>query len=311
MVGRGIVDPIRTYLVDSQNPDGGWGYRRGVPSNTEMTSLGLLATSSWAAQVAAHASRWLLGSQRADGGWPVAPGIPRSSWPTALALLALSEATAPAQLRAGARWLVAEQGQGSRWTTRLYFRLFPSRNTVDLDPDLIGWPWASGTFSWVEPTAYALLALKSLRSLLSADAAAGELDRVEARIAEAEAMLLDRVCDGGGWNYGNTLVLGEELWPYPDTTALGLLAMQGVQGRLEIEESVIALERMVETQTSGLNLALAVLSLQVYGRDVTRWRERLAARWLETGFVGETRAIALASLALEETRQPLRILSDD
>ena len=306
----GIVESITTYLLDAQNPDGGWGYRRGLASSTEVTSLGLLALSSHPSGAADGALRWLLENQRADGGWPVTLQISGSSWPTALAVLALGEATTGTVLMEGVRWLVAREGQPISWKSRLFARLFPSRVAADLDFNLTGWPWIAGAFSWVEPTSCALLALKSVRSHISPDEASDVLAAAQDRIDEAEAMLLDRVCRGGGWNYGNTRVLGEELWPYPDTTALGLLALQDVPDRPEIHESVAALERMVETEISGLNLSLAVLSLQLYGRDVAGLRERLANQWRETGFLGEMRVVALAALAFDEARRPLRTVAD-
>src|SRR5258706_177994 len=74
-------------------------------------------------------------------------------------------------------------------------------------------------FSWVEPTAYALIALKKLRPVQGD----GRSDR---SIAEAERMLYDRACAEGGWNYGNSTAYGVELPPYLETTALALLALQ-------------------------------------------------------------------------------------
>lgn len=305
------MESLQSFLLDAQNPDGGWGYRRGAASNTEVTALGQLALASSSSQASGRATRWLTEAQSTDGGWASVPKISESSWPTALAVLALSEdGVEESPVLSGARWLVSERGKGNSWFSRLYFRLFPARKTVELDAHLIGWPWYSGTFSWVEPTAYALLALKRVRFRLTREELKRHVPGAGARIREAEAMLVDRVCEGGGWNYGNTIVLGEELWPYPDTTALALLALQDVPGAPEIDESLAALVRMVETETSGLALALAVLSLQLHDRDVTHLRARLTALWSDSGFLGEIRSVALAALALDETRKPLTIDAD-
>ena len=62
-----------------------------------------------------------------------------------------------------------------------------------------------GTFSWAEPTAWALFALKKClaRGMVISGA--------DARIRDGEAVLRDRVCATGGWNYGNSNVFGKNL----------------------------------------------------------------------------------------------------
>ena len=78
---------------------------------------------------------------------------------------------------------------------------------------LVGWPWAEGTHSWVEPTALAVLALKSV--------GLGDHERTR----EAVRLLHDRLFSDGGCNYGNTVVLGQTLRPHLQPTALALLAL--------------------------------------------------------------------------------------
>ena len=56
---------------------------------------------------------------------------------------------------------------------------------IDQDPNLRGWPWTTGASSWVEPTAYALLALKSFAPKLPWGA--------RARIEEGERLVYDRM----------------------------------------------------------------------------------------------------------------------
>src|SRR5207302_833204 len=77
------------------------------------------------------------------------------------------------------------------------------------------WPWAEGNFSWVEPTAWACLALRQ----------AGYGDH--ARVQEGIRLLLDRTFDEGGLNYGIRYILGRRTEPIPGPTALMLLALQG------------------------------------------------------------------------------------
>src|SRR5262249_41175593 len=85
----------------------------------------------------------------------------------------------------------------------------------DIDLKLVGWPWAEGTFSWVEPTARACLALRR-------PGHGGH-----PRVVEGLQLLLDRTLEKGGVNYGNRNVLGRPLEPLMETTAAMLLALQG------------------------------------------------------------------------------------
>ena len=73
----------------------------------------------------------------------------------------------------------------------------------DIDVTLTGWPWGEGTFSWVEPTSWACLALHRL----------GQGDHP--RVQEGERLLLDRAFDQGGVNYGNRMILGRMTEPIP------------------------------------------------------------------------------------------------
>ena len=81
------------------------------------------------------------------------------------------------------------------------------------DTSIVGWPWTSGTHSWVEPTALAVLALR--REGLG----------THVRVQEGIRLLRDRAIVTGGWNCGNKSTYGRALRPYPATTGLALLAL--------------------------------------------------------------------------------------
>lgn len=296
-------DAAYALLLDLQNEDGGWGSVLGRPSNTEATALSCMALQGASEEAALDRGlAWLSASHRSDGAWPQSEDVDRPSWMTALAVLAMREADPSAALR-GAEWLLDQEGEGYSWLTKLFLQLFPERDVIELDPDLKGWPWLAGTFSWVEPTVYSLLALKSMRSQLPVEA-------TDLRIRNGELMIFDRMCLGGGWNYGNSVVLDEELWPYPDTTALALIALQDSGATEPIQLSLDALATMLEENDSGLATALAILCFDLHGRDATTWRERLAENVDETRLLGEARALALASLALDDSRQPMKVVVD-
>ena len=123
-------------------------------------------------------------------------------------------------------------------------------------------------------------------------------------------MILDRECQGGGWNYGNSRVLDEELWPYPDTTALALIALQDLRDSEAVERSLTVLEKMVQDRASVLGLALAILALQLHGRDVSLVRSLLAGRVEDEWLPADTRSLAFAALALDDSAMPLAVPSD-
>jgi hypothetical protein len=283
-------------LATSQNADGGWGTHEGRASTTETTALvtlalGRLDTPAARAR-AAHGLRWLTAGQHADGGWPVSARVNESSWTTALAVLALDGlGHEPACAVRGARWLMRRAPRTLGLAHSLLYRFAPDAMTVRLNPDLKGWAWTANATSFVEPTSYALLALKRVRRQLRGPAVAERID-------EAERMVYDRMCRGGGWNYGNSTVLEAHLWPYADVTALTLLALADHQQREANRQSLAALRAMLQHVESGLSLAWATLCFSAHGEDPAPWSRRLTACYERTGFLGETRAVALALLAL-------------
>ncbi len=283
-----------------QNADGGWGPYPGGESRTEPTALATLGLAlSGESGPASAGLAWLRTRQSAAGWWAGGDGLPGPSWTTSLAVLALSHFEEAREAAArGAAWLLDQEGAGSPWWVRLLFRVFPERRTVELDPDLTGWPWTEGTFSWIEPTAYALIALGRMRPSLPSR-------RVDERVELGERMILDRECAGGGWNYGNSRVLGEELWPYPDTTALALIALRNRLEAPEVERGLAALERMLGENRSTLALGLAGLAFRAHGRQSAAVGDELAAGLLDATDPVETRAVAWAALALADGADPL------
>jgi hypothetical protein len=171
---------------------------------------------------------------------------------------------------------------------------FEPSEEVRQDNRLQAWPWVDGTFSWVEPTAWCLLALKKWRS--AAGAAAGP------RIDEAERLLADRVCAGGGWNYGNATVLAKALPAYVPTTALALLALQDRRGLDAVRQSADFLVREAESEASALSLGLATIALTVFGRLPGHLAAALASRLDTAASVGQTLGVAVGLYALDHER---------
>jgi hypothetical protein len=291
-----IADAIN-FLVKTQNPDGGWGATPDRQSNTEATAVAVIALGSWnEAATPSSVQRgigWLLRLQRPDGSWPLRRDVDDPSWATALAVLGLARFDEHRRrTRDGARWLLGQRGRQLGWFASLLYRFAPERMPVRLNPDLQAWSWTPGALSWIEPTAYSLIALKNLE----ATGAGWASDR----IAEGDRLLYDRMCEGGGWNYGNSRAFGVELRPYPETTALALIALQDRRAEAANQLSLKRLAILTNEVSSGLSLSWAALCFSIYGQPVTEWRQRLARLYRKTHFLGETRTIALALLALSD-----------
>jgi hypothetical protein len=164
---------------------------------------------------------------------------------------------------------------------------------------LQAWSWTDGTFSWVEPTAWCVLAVKK----------SGVSDAVvRTRLSEAEAMLFDRVCDGGGWNYGNAQVLGQDLRPYVPTTALGVMALQDRRQHSAVSSSLNWLKTHAASEPATMALSLATLCLQVTGESPDVPRAELLRRARNTYEFGNAHLVAMALYALTSAEHGARAI---
>jgi hypothetical protein len=300
-----VKEQLTEFLIKTQNPDGGWGVQRGRQSHTEATAFALLALGALRNNSLKNpierGTAWLVQRQKPGGGFPLMANLHEPSWVSPLAVVALNSfKSEPRSVLRGAEWVLRQKGHGLGLLGSLQYWLNPKQSIVKLDPTLKGWSWTAGSFSWVEPTAYALIALKKLKSHMSQD-------RVIARITEGERMIYDRMCVGGGWNYGNSNVFGENLWPYPDTTAQALIALQDHSFEPANQLSLKALEKMLAENHSGLALGWGCLCFALYGRDISSWVARLEKSYAETEFLGETKSIALALLAVSGGAEVFRV----
>jgi hypothetical protein len=287
-----VLARLAEALAERRTPDGGFAAVAGGPADSESTALAALVERAIGTGVARDAARWLVERQRGDGAWPFTDAVPEPSWAGAWALLALGAAGAdPPALARGGAWLVAREGVRPSRLARALGALTGQRRRIEHDLSLRGWPWHAAAASWTEPTASALLALQRMAPSV---AVPGARERIE----EGRRLLRDRMCPAGGWNYGNRRVLGEAVPPYPDTTALVLIALQRDADRARLDASFGALERLLEQRASSLALALGALAFELHARDAAPLRARLAARVDAAGPPAETRAVAFALLAL-------------
>jgi len=290
-----MINAAIDLLLGAQNEDGGWGAVKGKRSNTESTSFVLMALKSLEGnpfdRQTTAGLKWLLQRQKDDGSWSLNDASKQSSWTTpiaALALLSFQDQRGHA-LRA-AKWILTQEGRKPGWVATLLFRLSLLKKITELDPYLSGWSWTAGAFSWVEPTSYSLMTLKKLKRSLDGT-------NCEERIRQGEMLIYDRMCENGGWNYGNSRVLGEALWPYPDVTAVALIALQDQAMSETNQKSLRALDAMLREAGSGTALGWGILCLTLYKQDVQEWKKILVKNFEKTRFLGEIKAVALALLA--------------
>jgi hypothetical protein len=291
--GRFSDTSSRHFLLNSQNSDGGWGYHPAAPSSVEATawaSLALLARAAKPSPAEACARAWLLGAQMPDGGWPAFPGQRQGCWATSLAALALHREGAAADAVARGRdWLLAAWPADSHLGWRLR-RVLARGTIVRQDNSLHGWSWTPGTASWVEPTAYALLFLRSLPAELLPP-------RALKRVQLGERMLYDRMCPGGGWNSGNPQVYGVAGVPRVGPTAWALLALLPYSQRAENQMSLDWLTSACPRIRGAASLALAHRCLRAYGRPIGPLVPNFGDLYLRNRFFESVLTFAWVALA--------------
>jgi len=285
--GDGCVTEIRDALSKRVNPDGGWGYYDGHASRLEPTCwalLGLRAADAVDAPAISASSDLFRRWQREDG-LLLEPEL-------------LSEDRPNLAFNGLAAWLLLQRpelaGRASvsalvDGVTRAKGLRIPESTINRQDDALQGWGWIDGTFSWVEPTCWGLLALKT---------AARSFPVVETRVNEAERLLIDRCCPAGGWNYGNSNMLGQTLRPYVPTTALALVAMKERRHDACVERSLAFLKAHRLSEPSAMALGLTIIALGTFGEAVGDVKDMLRAQWRRTGFLGNAHLMGLALYSL-------------
>jgi len=292
-------------LRSSVNGDGGWGYFPGKTSRLEPTCWAMLALLDSGATTA---DGWSLGAAQARmAGWQSADGL-LADTPAAPPNLAFNGLASVVMRRALAAHRADARRHGQVADALLSGILategsrFARAEQARQNNQLMGWPWNDGAFSWVEPTSWCLLALKKTAARPPRAGAAE-------RIAEAERMLADRCCLSGGWNYGNSNVLGKELFPYVPTTALALLALQN---RRELPEVARSLAWMAENWTrevSPMASSFALMAMRLYGRPAEDLERALCDRIVKAGPPDNLASTALVLYALTGSRHEYAALA--
>ncbi len=236
------------------NPDGGLPYSPHNPSFSEPTLMMILAfITAGDVRGAQPLIEWILRNRNADGSIGLNQQFPTEGlWNSPLLAIVMHHLGMTAERDSAIRFI-------------LEYRSVQAASTPDNDIDttLIGWPWVSNTFGWVEPTAWALLALEL----------AGKPDHP--RAVEGRRLLEDRCIREGGWNYGNKVVFNHTLMPFWDTTALALLALGDRNPELR-DRNLALLERSLPEIRSLLSTSMVCLCLARFGRETETIRNRIS-----------------------------------
>jgi hypothetical protein len=296
------ISSLAETLRSRQMKSGGWAYFDSVQESLEATCLAELALAPERRANSSAAIRFLLKAQLSDGGWPAFLGDSEGSWTTALALCTLNSTGDFTAAREKAfRWLYAERGREGHWFWRWKFKT--SDRNVRFDPDKYGWPWVTGSASWVIPTAFSIIAIEQFT-------VCNRSEESEKRIHLGVEMLLDRACVDGGWNSGNSVVYGVPLRPHVEATAVALLALQDEQRTEMVQKSLSWLRQNAASVDSVSSLAWCILTLFVYQEPIGGLRNRLATIIGDGRDIRNNATLATAILALKcgEMIHPFEVL---
>ncbi len=239
-------------LWTARNAAGGWGYAPGAETATEPTALAILGLGGEAANGAAAA---LTALQRPDGAFAASAAHQEASWATPLGGIALARLGYVEQAQAAAQALLGEP---------VYVPPPIIETIYGFNTQVAGWPWSWGDYSFVEPTALAILFLKQLGYAS------------HARVRQGVQMLRDRALPSGGWNYGEPVVLGSELYPAVMPTSLALLALADEPDATSDRGSGWLAGRR-GTPMGLLGAAWATIALRLTGG--MDWSAELAGAW--------------------------------
>lgn len=296
---------LRGTLIGAANPMGGWGYYRGKQSRIEPTCWAVLALGDQAPpDRLVSAVNFLLSCRGSSGLLDEDAGQPANFAFNGLAALTLQYVAAHAVASESAQ-LVSAAASANRGILAALMThagvTVASTPAIRQDGSLRGWPWIDGTFSWVEPTSWVMLAMKAAAPADRPAAAAARLD-------EAERVLFDRACSAGGWNYGNSAVFNQDLRPYVPTTALALMALQDRHDHPVVRASLDWLSRNQTSEPSGMALGLTAICLRIFGRSAGDVDTRLRATATADHFLDNLHVTAMALFSLDATRHEFTAL---
>ena len=261
-----MIDPfLKLYLerlVQRSVQEGGFANQTGGRYRTDATAWAILILQNYNphSPLLEPARIRLTQDQLEDGRVTVSPDHPDAFWPTPLAILA---------------WNNASSFQDHQ-TRALDFL----QNVGGSD----GWPWTANTHTWVQPTALCMMAIR----------VAQVVDQT--RIQLGTHMLINRQLPHGGWNYGNTMVFGQELRPFPETTGAALNALSGQVPHGRVKSSLHYLASEISRLRTPIALGWGLLGLGAWGLRPESWRDLVKSCFEQEKRYGEYDTASLCLL---------------
>ena len=277
-------------ILDRLADAGPIAYGSGQSPCSEPTALAAIALLAHGrVEQAAPALDWLMETQLPTGAVPVRRDPPTPHWTTSLASLAWSHAAAHSAiyenhyqrpLDQAAAWMLEAEGETS-----------PRQPQFGHDSTLVGWPWVQGTHTWLEPTVFHVLALTARGW------------STHARVVAGRNVIFDRLLPTGGANYGNTVVLGQQLLPHVQPSGMCLLALANRNPEGRIRSTLEYLKRKTGPDLTPASLCWAIMGLAAFHEcpaDALDWLEGAAERKMLSAHHA-----ALLALAAQTDQNPL------
>jgi hypothetical protein len=262
---QNVSDKIQQTLnkiLSMALPEGGFRNSDSGPFSPEASAWAAIALKASGAHpdIAQRACRRLADIQQPDGRVSAVIGYTEAAWCTPLCILAWrSFPNYQRSVDAGIQFLLTFQGR---------HQAKDADSPAGHDTSIVGWPWIENTHSWIEPTCYSLMVLKS----------SGYQDHP--RTKQGVMMIMNRQLSTGGWNYGNTTVFKKRLLPVPENTGQALCALSGMAGEHAVEISLRYLHTTIRKVRTPMALAWMLQGLRMWSQLPNAW-ENLVIESLE------------------------------
>lgn len=281
-----------------------WPYRPGGDASLETTAWCAIALRSHK-EIAEETWQYFQKCQLADGGWATGINDKQSDWTSNLVVLSLKlmaekmelGSKKQAFLNSAYQYLINSRRQAYIEFLRWIFWLLKLPSNF---PAGRGWPFLPGTVMLVEPTTYALMAIKGTKR--------ADEEPLKSVISLAQEYLFSRYCKRGGWNYGENVRLTEQLPAYAVTTAQAVIALQDRPDDERVKTGLNFLTQTSKENNTTMALAWAALARNCFGQDAKEELQMLAQHQNSDGsFSGSIYLTAIAACALQiEEENPLK-----